>query len=270
MSETATDKVLLERRGKSVAIVSLNRPEVHNALDPETIRRLSEVLRELAGEVKAVVIRGEGRSFCAGADLTYMEASKDFTEAENLADARALAGLFHEVRTFPGVVVALVQGAAFGGGVGLVAACDVVIASSLARFCLSEVRLGLIPAVISPFLVDRMGEGACRAPVLLGYRFDAEEAHRRGLVDRIAESGHLEEALEAVLEEVAQTAPKALEEAKGLLHRVAHRLVEDVLEDTAQTIARIRVGSEAQEGLQAFLEKREPAWRKADAEETKG
>lgn len=257
-----SEKVLVEWRGP-VAVVTLNRPEVHNALDGETIRSLTGALSELAGDVKAVVLRGAGKSFCAGADLSTMEASKHFTEAENLADARELAGLFHEVRTFPGVVIAVVQGATFGGGVGLVAASDVVLASTAARFCLSEVRLGLVPAVISPFLVERMGHGACRAPVLLGYRFDAEEARLRGLVDRVVAPEALEAALETLLEEVGQAAPGALEEAKGLLHRVSHRMVADVLEDTAQTIARIRVGPEAQEGLQAFLERREPSWRAA-------
>jgi len=231
-------KVLLEREG-AVATLTLNRPEVHNALDPETIEALTGKLRELAGEVKAVILRAAGRSFCAGADLAYMESSKDFTEAENLADARRLAGLFHEVRTFPGLVAAVVQGATYGGGVGLVAACDVVLASARARFCLSEVKLGLVPAVISPFLVGRMGEGACRAPVLLGWRFDAREARRRGLVDRVFEPEELEAGVEELRGELAQVAPQALEEAKSLLHRVGESMVADVVEDTVQTIARM-------------------------------
>lgn len=257
---SGSKKVLIERRGDLV-VLTMNRPEVHNALDAELIEGLSHQLRCHAGEVKAVILRGAGRSFCAGADLAYMEQAKDFTEAENLEDARHLAGLFHEIRTFPGVVVAAVQGAAIGGGVGLVAACDVVLASRRARFQLSEVRLGLVPAVISPFLIARMGEGACRAPVLLGHRFGAEEALRRGLVDRLEEVEDFEDAVEELIAELGLSAPKALEEAKGLLHRISARLVDDVFEDTAQTIARIRVGSEAQEGLQAFLEKRPPSWR---------
>jgi methylglutaconyl-CoA hydratase len=253
-------KVKVDRQ-ETIVTLTLNRPEVHNALDAELIDSLSHELRVHAGDVKAVILRGAGRSFCAGADLAYMEKAKDFTEKENLEDARQLAGLFHEIRTFPGVVVAAVQGAAIGGGVGLVAACDVVLASRRARFQLSEVRLGLIPAVISPFLIERMGQGACRAPVLLGHRFHAEEALRRGLVDRLVEVEDFEESIENLIEEIALTAPKALEEAKGLLHRISAGIVKDVFEDTARTIARIRVGKEAQEGLSAFLEKREPSWR---------
>ncbi len=252
--------VLLEVE-EGVATLTLNRPAVHNAMDPSMIEQLTQHLRDLAGEVRGIVFRGAGRSFCAGADLEYMEASKDFTHAENLEDARKLAGLFHETRTFPGVVISAVQGATFGGGVGLVAASDIVLASKRARFCLSEVKLGIVPAVISPFLVSRMGEGACRAPVLLGYRFDAEEAQRRGLADRICEPEAFEEALNEILTELAQTAPEAIREAKALLHRVGEKMVKNVLEDTAQTIARLRVGREAQEGLRAFLEKDEPAWR---------
>ena len=255
MSET----VKRHQEGK-VATLTLNRPEVHNALDGATIDALIHHLRELAGQAKAVVLRGEGRSFCAGADLGYMETSKDFTEAENLADARKLATLFHEVRTYPGVVVAAVQGAAFGGGVGLVAASDVVIASTKAKFSLSEVKLGLVPAVISPFLIARMGEGACRAPTLLGYRFDAAEGQRRGLVDRVVEPDELEAAIADVVTDLGICAPEAIRETKALFFRVSQGMVTDVLEDTAQTIARIRVGREAQEGLAAFLEKRPPGW----------
>jgi methylglutaconyl-CoA hydratase len=243
-----------------IATLTLNRPEVHNALDGETIDALVYHLRELAGQAKAIVLRGEGKSFCAGADLGYMEKSKDFTEAENLADARKLATLFHEVRTFPGVVLAAVQGATFGGGVGLVAAADVVVASTRAKFSLSEVKLGLVPAVISPFLIARMGEGACRAPVLTGWRFGAEEALRRGLVDRVVEPEELDGAVADVVEQLSACAPEAIRETKALFFRVSQGMVTDVLEDTAQTIARIRVGREAQEGLAAFLEKRPPGW----------
>lgn len=243
-----------------VATLTLNRPEVHNALNGETIDALLYHLRELAGQAKAVILRSEGRSFCAGADLGDMERSKDFTEAENLADARKLASLFHEVRTFPGVVVAAVQGATFGGGVGLVAAADVVIASSKAKFSLSEVKLGLVPAVISPFLIARMGEGACRAPTLLGYRFDASEGLRRGLVDRVVEPDDLDAAVATTIEQLGACAPEAIRETKALFFRVSQGMVTDVLEDTARTIARIRVSREGQEGLTAFLEKRPPSW----------
>lgn len=264
MSE-ASNTVLRTQEGR-IATLTLNRPEVHNALDADTIDALIHHLRELAGQAKAIVIRGEGKSFCAGADLSYMEKSKDFTEAENLADARTLATLFHEVRTYPGVVVAAVQGASFGGGVGLVAAADVVIASTRARFCLSEVKLGLVPAVISPFLLARMGEGACRAPVLLGYRFDAAEACRRGLVDRVVEPEELDAAVFEIVQQLGACAPEAIRETKALFFRVSQGMVTDVLEDTAQTIARIRVGREAQEGLAAFLEKRPPGWAVAPAQ----
>lgn len=247
------------REERRVATVALTRPDVHNALDPETIAGLGEALEDLAGRASVVLLRGEGRSFCAGADLAYMKESAAYSEEENVADARRLAGLFATVRDFPGIVIAAVHGATFGGGVGLVAACDVVVASTRARFALSEVNLGLIPAVISPYLVGRMGEGACRAPVLLGYRMDAHEAQRRGLVDRVAEEDEFEEAIEKVLEEARGSAPEAIRECKELLAMVAEA-PEDMIERTARAIARVRVGAEAQEGLASFLEKRKPDW----------
>ena len=255
----APETVLCDLDGR-IATLTLNRPKVHNALDGGTIDTLIHHLRELAGQAKAVVLCGAGKSFCAGADLSHMERSKDFTEAENLADARKLATLFHEVRTFPGVVVAAVQGAAFGGGVGLVAAADVVVASTRAKFSLSEVKLGLVPAVISPFLIGRMGEGSCRALVLTGRRFDAAEGLRRGLIDQVVEPEELEGAVAEVVEQLTACAPEAIRETKALFFRVSKGMVNDVLEDTAATIARIRVGREAQEGLAAFLEKRPPGW----------
>lgn len=255
-----TDKIQVKRRGHLAEIV-LNRPEVHNALDAETIAALTHAFRHLAGEVRGILLKGAGRSFCAGADLAYMEASRDFREEENLEDARQLATLFHEIRTFPGIVVTVVHGATYGGGVGLVAASDLVLATTRARFCLSEVKLGLVPAVISPFLISRMGEGRCRALVLTGTRIRAEEAQLRGLVDRLVEPEGLEEALHELEVELAATAPEALRETKALFHRLDAKMVRDVLDETARTIARIRVGKEAQEGLQAFLEKRDPGWK---------
>lgn len=250
--------VTVEQAG-GVGTLTLARPQVHNALDEATITALREGLASLAGEVRVLVLAAQGRSFCAGADLGYMKRAKDFGEDENLRDARELSDLFAEVRAFPGIVIAKVQGAAFGGGVGLVATADVVVASRRARFSLSEVKLGLVPAVISPFLIARVGEGALRAPSLLGYRMDGDEALRRGLVDRLVDEDELDAAVEAAVAEGLSVAPAAVRETKALFTRVAAG-VEDPREETARCISRVRAGDEAQAGLAAFLEKRPPPW----------
>ncbi len=254
-----SEPVRVEIEGSLTRVV-LARPEVHNALDEATIDALHRAISEASGASRVLVLQGDGKSFCAGADLAYMKRARDLDEIGNLEDARRLAHLFEAIRGFPGTVIAAVHGATFGGGVGLVAACDVVLASTAATFALSEVKLGLVPAVISPFLIARMGEGRCRAPALLGYRFGAQEALARGLVDRVVEPETFATALRELENDALGTAPEAVRETKALFRRIADG-PEDAVEETARTIARIRAGDEAQHGLACFLDKKKPRWQ---------
>jgi len=213
-------------------------------------------------DVRAVVLAGAGRSFSAGADLNWMRRTADYSEVENLADARALAGLMRTLDRLPKPTVALVQGAAYGGGVGLVACCDIAVASTAAVFSLSEVRLGLLPSVISPYVVDAIGPRAARRYFLTAERFDAAEARRLGLVHEVVAPEDLEAAGARVLAALAECGPAAQAASKALVARVARGPIDDAMvEDTARRIAALRATPEGREGVMAFLEKRKPSWR---------
>jgi methylglutaconyl-CoA hydratase len=248
-----------------VATLTLNRPEVHNAFDDHLIAELTHKLRDLdhnAG-VRAVVLAAEGKSFSAGADLNWMERMVRYSEAENLRDAVALASLMRTLNGLAKPTIARVQGAAYGGGVGLVACCDIAVASAGASFSLSEVRLGLIPAVISPYVIGAIGERNARRYFLTAERFDASEALRIGLVHSMVEAGELDAAVAGVLGELLKGGPKAIAAAKDLIAHVAHRPIDHLLaEETAARIAQIRVSPEGREGIAAFLAKRLPGWTK--------
>ncbi len=250
----------LDSRG--VARLTLNRPEVHNAFDDALIAELTAALEALGGDakVRAVVLAAEGKSFSAGADLGWMKRMAGYGEAENLADARALARLMETLDRLPKPTVARVQGAAFGGGVGLVACCDIAVASEAARFMLSEVKLGLIPAVISPYVVKAIGQRAARRYFLTAERFDAGEALQFGLLHRVVPAEALDAAVEDVLAALLQSGPAAVAAAKDLVFAVDRPLEAAVIEDTARRIAAIRVGAEGREGIHAFLDKRKPVW----------
>ncbi len=257
------DTILLERRPDGVATLTLNRPHIHNAFDDALIGALTLALRELERSpgVRVVVIAASGRSFSAGADLNWMQRMARFSEAENLRDAMALAELMRTLRGLSKPTVARVQGAAIGGGVGLVACCDIAVASSEAQFCLSEVRLGLIPSVISPYVIAAMGERAVRRYFLTAERFDAQEALRVNLVQAVAAPESLDLAVGAVVANLLKGGPMALARAKDLITRVAgHPIDEALIEDTASRIASTRVSAEGQEGMNAFLGKRPAAW----------
>jgi methylglutaconyl-CoA hydratase len=250
---------------RGVATLTLNRPQVHNAFDDRLIAALTHELRELEhnAQVRVVVLAAEGKSFSAGADLNWMQRMAKYSEADNIRDAVALANLMRVLDTMSKPTVARVQGAAFGGGVGLVACCDIACASSAAVFCLSEVRLGLIPAVISPYVIAAMGQRNARRYFLTAERFDAQEALRIGLVHTVVEPAQLDATLTQMIDELLKGGPHAIAEAKDLIASVSSRPVDQALaEDTAARIARIRVSSEGQEGTNAFLEKRAPAWTK--------
>jgi methylglutaconyl-CoA hydratase len=254
----------LEETGENgVARITLTRVHVHNAFNDLVI---SELARSLAGlesdrRVRAVMLAAQGDSFSAGADLNWMKRMAGYGEAENLEDARQLAQLMRLLNELSKPTLALVQGPAFGGGVGLVACCDIAIAAESASFCLSEARLGLIPAAISPYVIAAMGERAARRYFLTAERFSAAEARRLGLVHEVVPDEQLEARGERLVKALLAGGPKAQGAAKELISEVARRpLDDDLVEETARRIAELRVGREGREGIAAFLEKRKPDW----------
>ena len=257
----------LEIDPRGIASLTLNRPERHNAFDDVLIAELIDRLTALATDnsVRIVVLKAAGKSFSAGADLNWMRRMADFDEAQNIADAMRLAELMRRLNSLPKPTIARVQGAAFGGGVGLVACCDIALASENALFALSEVRLGLIPAVISPYVVTAIGERASRRYMLSAERFDAAEALRLGLVHEVVNEAELDSRLDALVEALLAAGPAAQTAAKNLVLAVAGRPIgADLIADTATRIAAVRASDEGREGLAAFLEKRRPAWVKSN------
>jgi methylglutaconyl-CoA hydratase len=252
-----------ERRGGILRIL-LNRPDVRNAFDETMIAELTAAFREAAEsseDLRAVLLAGEGPVFCAGADINWMRRAAEFTHEENRRDALRLAEMVEALDRIPRPTVARVQKAAFGGALGLLAACDVVVASEDAVFAFSEVRLGIAPAVIAPYVIRRIGAGATRWLLLTGERFDAATAQRIGLVHHVAPPARLDEAVEQVLSALLAGGPRAQAACKELVRQLAARPGEDHQEMTAALIAGLRVGPEGQEGLRAFLEKRPPSWK---------
>ncbi len=249
---------------RGVARVTLTREEVHNAFNDQLIAELTTALRGLESDprVRVVVLAAEGKSFSAGADLNWMRSMAGYGEAENLRDAEALGELMRTLNDLAKPTLALVHGPAFGGGVGLVACCDIAIAAEPARFALTEVRLGLIPGVISPYVVAAIGERAARRYFLTAERFSADAALALGLVHEVVPAAALEARGEELVAALLEGGPEALIEAKRLARDVAGRPRDAALiRDTAERIARLRVSPEGQEGLSAFLEKRPPSWR---------
>jgi methylglutaconyl-CoA hydratase len=242
----------------------MNRPDSHNALNADLIEALTRCFEELAEdqETRVVVLSGEGRSFCAGADIGYMRETVGLSYEENLEDARRLAMMFWTIDECPKPVVAKVLGAAMGGGAGLLAVADVVVADSEARFAFSEVRLGIGPVTIAPFVVRKIGTSHARSLFLTGERFDAERAREIGLVHRIVSRDGLDEAVEEKVGELLEGGPVAQATIKGLLRRLETTEPMDAPGLTARVISELRTGEEGQEGLAAFLEKREPGWRR--------
>lgn len=253
----------LETRG-GVARVTLDRPEIRNAFDDALIAKLTEALHALDADagVRAVVLAGNGPAFCAGADLNWMKRMAGYTYEQNLADARALAGMLKALDRMRKPTVARVHGPAFAGGVGLVAACDIAVGTPEAKFCLSEAKLGLSPATISPYVVRAMGERMARRYFLSAEVFDASEAYRVGLLSMVSASEKLDAEIDKILEHLLQGGPQALHKIKDLIRVVASGEVSDsMIEDTAARIAEIRVSPEGREGIASFLEKRKPSWK---------
>ncbi len=246
-----------------VATVTFARSDVRNALNAGLIEEIRDSMKELAedDDVRVIVLTGEGDYFCAGADIGYMRDTANFSYEENQQDARELAEMFEAVESCPKPVVARVKGAAIGGGVGLVAAADVVVAEEGTVFAFSEVRLGISPATIASFVLCKIGHSQARALFLTGERFGAVRACEIGLVHQAAAEGHLDEAVQEKVEGLLAGGPEALVATKALLRELREARPGEATEITAQRIAELRTGEEGQEGLAAFLEKREPAWR---------
>jgi len=248
----------------SVARLMLDRPEIRNAFDDTLIAALTSALRELDADegVRAVVLGGNGPAFCAGADLNWMKRMAGYGYEQNLADARALAGMLKTLDRMKKPTVARVHGPAFAGGVGLVAACDIAVGSTEARFCLSESKLGLSPATISPYVVRAMGERMARRYFLSAEIFDASEAYRIGLLTAVSPSENLDGEIDGMLGHLLQGGPQAMAKIKDLIRRVSSGTIDDsMIEDTAARIAEIRVSPEGREGIASFLEKRKASWK---------
>lgn len=260
--------LIVERTGPngSVARVRLNRPEVHNAFNAELIVELRRLFKRFSDEpadsLRAVVLAGEGPSFCAGADVNWMRASLSLTREENEQDAMVMAEMFDAIDRCAAPVVARVQGAALGGGMGLCAVSDLVIAEAGARFGFTETRLGILPSVISPFVIAKIGETHARALFPSGRRFDATRALRIGLVHEVVEGEPaLDDAVETAVKDLLASGPTAARAAKAIIREVRGLPHESTRWHTARRIAGQRASAEGQEGLRAFLEKRDPAWR---------
>ncbi|TBU72178.1 gamma-carboxygeranoyl-CoA hydratase [Phytopseudomonas daroniae] len=262
MTDFSTIELHTDPRG--VATLWLNRPDKHNAFNAEMIAELIQALRQVAADdsLRFLVLRGQGRHFCAGADLGWMQASAQLDYAANLRDAHELGELMSLLYHLPCPTLAVVQGAAFGGAVGLTACCDIAIGVLDASFSLSEVRIGLVPAVISPYVVQAIGERAARRYALSAERFSGERARELGLLAECYPAGELEAEVEQWVANLLQNSPQAMRAAKALLQDVGSGVLGDALRQrTESVIAGIRVSEEGQEGLNAFLQKRKPAWQ---------
>ena len=258
-----TEKIITRVDEHGNATVMLNRPDVHNAFDPEMVEALTDALRAIAKDpdVRAAVLVGAGTSFCAGADIAHMKKSATFSKKQNYEAALQSANMLHTLYTLPKPTIACVRGAVRGGGCGLVAACDIAIAGRTATFRLSETKLGIIPAMISPYVIEAIGSRMSRRYMLTGEEFDCAEAYRIGLVHDIAEEDDVFGKIGYILSELYSSGPQALAAVKELIPFAASASIgEKLVADTSRRIAEIRATDEAQEGLAAFLEKRKPQW----------
>ncbi|MCA0366579.1 MAG: enoyl-CoA hydratase/isomerase family protein [Proteobacteria bacterium] len=257
------DLVRIDSTVDGVVFVTINRPQKKNAFDAATIGALHEAFETLHGadKVRAVFVRGAGGMFSAGADLGWMRDAADWSESDNRDDALGLARMLKALHDVPALTVALVEGAAMGGGVGIVAACDMAVAVEGARFAFSEVKLGLIPATIAPYVIEAIGARRARQLFLTGNAFDADYAARIGLIDLILPEGSVDDFIGMLTDSLVGNAPGAMGDAKRLVNDIAqHKIDSGLLDDTARRIARARVSPEGQEGVRAFLDKRKPNW----------
>jgi methylglutaconyl-CoA hydratase len=257
-----TTTLQIDRSG-AVARVFLNRPEVRNAFNDGVIAELAAAFRGFAADagLRAVVLGGHGKAFCAGADLAWMRAMADYTWEQNRADAQALADMLHAIWSCPVPVVGRVHGDCYAGGVGLAAVCDILVAAEGVHFCLSEAKLGLLPATIGPYVVRALGEQAARRYFTTAERFDAARAHALGFVHELVAADALDAKVDEIVAALVANGPAAVRACKRLVQDVAGRPVDEALRaDTARRIADIRASAEGKEGVQSFLQKRPPSW----------
>lgn len=252
-----------------VAYVTLDRPEKHNAFDDELIKMLTKEFEAIdqSNDIRALVLSGNGKSFSAGADLGWMKRMASYSYEENLEDAKCLAAMLSTLNKLSKPSIARVQGAAFGGAVGLVSCCDIAIATPKASFSLSEVKIGLTPATISPYVMAAMGSRAARRYFLTGERFFADKALALGLVHEVVDENQLDDTVDKMARQLLANSPQAVSQAKALVLDFSGRQIDEELKlESSERIAKIRVSHEGQEGLSAFLEKRNPAWLKGEAD----
>jgi methylglutaconyl-CoA hydratase len=255
--------VLLVSEIDGIATITLNRPQKRNAMDGLLIRELTDILAELAQHPKTrvLILTANGEHFCAGADISWMKKAASGANKDNLQDAEELAQLMYALRQFPKPTIALVHGATYGGGLGLIAASDIAIAASDSVFAFSEVKVGITPSVISPYIISAIGERATRYYFLTGKRFDADEAYRLGLIHEVVSPHVLMSTGLEVAKQLLNNSPSALTEVKRLIQEVAYKEIsQPIIQFTAEHLAKMRMTPDAWEGLQAFLEKRKPDW----------
>lgn len=257
-------KTIILKTENNVAYVSFNRPEVKNAFNNILIKELNEIFTKLRDQkdLRAIVLTGKGDAFCAGADLNWMKDVLKFSYEENLAESLLLSDLFYNIYSHDLPVIARVNGPAIGGGTGMAAVCDIVIASEKAIFSLSEVKLGLVPACISPYVIKRVGEANARECFITGRRLKAADAKAIGLVNEVASENDLDKAVQKRIDKIITSGPEAIKMCKDLCDKVPQMSVDEFKKYTAEVIAKMRMGEEGQEGMKAFLEKRKPKWVK--------
>ncbi len=261
MKKNKYDTIVYKKENR-VAEIILNRPKVHNAFNSTMISEMLDVLREIKkdSKIRVIVLTGKGKSFCAGADLNWMKEIINYSFDQNLKESLEIAELLYTLYSIPKPTIAQVNGTAIGGGVGFLSACDIVLAASTARFGLSEVKIGLIPAAISPYVVRRIGESKAREYFLTGERIAAEKAEKLGLVNHVYSLKNLEKETKNTVKRLLSSGPNAIANCKELLFKVPQISLTETKEFTARMIANLRISDEGQEGMAAFLEKRKPKW----------
>jgi len=255
-------ETLTYERKDRVGRITFSRPEIHNAFNATMIEELYDLFEDICHDkgIRLAVLTGEGKSFCAGADLNWMRAVKDYSYEKNFSESLKLAEVFNMIYRCPKPVIGRINGAAIGGGTGFVAVCDIAIASSKAVFSFSEVKIGVVPACISPYVVKRVGEGKAREFFLTGERLTAQQALESGLVNRVAEPEMLDDEVDKMVNQILSSGPDALKCCKELLPAIAEQNMQDAKVHTAKVIANLRKSDEGQEGMDAFLNKRKPNW----------
>lgn len=251
---------------RGVATVTLNKPELHNAFDEHVISQLVEAFTTLNNnsDVRAVILAAKGKSFCAGADLNWMRKMASYSYEENKQDAGQLAELYRTLFNLNKPTIARVQGAVFGGGVGLVACCDIAIGTRMSKFCLSEVKLGLVPATISPYVIEAIGPRLAKRYFMTAEVFSSRRARRIGLLSETVSEDDLDTTIESLISALLNNGPDSVSKAKALVNQISYQSIDsELIEQTSELIANVRVSNEGQEGLSAFLEKRAPTWKKA-------